>query len=249
MTTAVYYAPRSQTFWSIAAPHLAKDQRYQIQGIFLPDRKLSVPVLIVGDPQFMAGVPEDLRTREGAKQILITAYDSSDFGRVFAGLKDGELRTDTRVCTVVAQVSPMFTVRSKTAGTSQNFRGLRYAHWNTRFERHMGFLFHTLKMVVGVEKTLPQIGDDPNRPKRLVGQARFADKTNENWNAAFKEIPNYDHSVIAVFDPDGTDFGEGSDVVTAATDKLNALAAEHPHFTWTTLDKLPSLDILGCPES
>jgi hypothetical protein len=240
--------PKTDWFWTVVQGHFKQDAKYQLQGLFLPDQARNIPYLIIGDTTFHSLLPKELPSDQSISSVVSNSYDADDVGAIFKGLKDGHKFTQTQVCSVVLQVTPLFIVRSKALGYLQDFKSIRYVYKKTSTKNTWRQSYEIFKRVAKVRKTLPKPDADPLRPIRMVGQARFADSTLENWNIAFSELEKFKRPVIAVFDSTGTDWGEDTDLVSTTRAQLDILAASVENFSWVDLADFKSALVPTCEE-
>jgi hypothetical protein len=237
-------------FWNILSSRFDKDERYQTQSLFIPDNEVTHQIVSIGDSRFLSSLPEQIKNSDDTKQIIITRYDPDDFSNVLRGILHGWRYTNTRTCTLVFQVSPLFSLRGRSEGSTQNYTSLRYRDLNGIDPKNNGkAFFGTLKRWSNAKNTKPTLQSDPRRPKRMVAQARFASPNRENWDRAFRDIEKYKGQIIAVLDTRDTDWGENSNLIAATRDGLVNLALTHNNFNWVTLDELRRFDIPNCSNS
>lgn len=236
----------SNFFWQLLNHRFSQDARYQAQTIFLPDQARSHDLLIVGDSLFLSSLPKNL-TEKGSTLLQIDGYDPNDLAIVGSALQFGKEITDTRICTVLVQVSPLFAIRAKAFGKSLDISLLKDKTKRRDLSDDVKYFFEVIETWGASEKSGVEPGSDPLRPTRLVGQARFADPNDENWERAFEEVLKHDGAVIGVFDTRGTDWGIESDVVKMTRQRLDALARSDDGFSWLPLDRIEQIAPAGCP--
>lgn len=239
--------PKSPLFWKILDTRFAADERYQIQRLFLPDLERQIPAVFIGDAMFHSSLQSSDRVPAAAGSVVINGYDANDLESVFDGLHDGQRFTDTSVCSLVIQISPIFMVRSKALHEEQATRLIREVKVSSSLRRRFRDLLRILSAWAETENTMPALAADALRPRTLVGQAQFADKTRENWNLAFEKIGKFEGPIIAVLDTRGTDWPQTSDVVEVTKHDLDVLADQHETISWITLEDFDAGRVPGCP--
>lgn len=242
----VQVLPSTSVFWTVLNGRFAQDERYQLQRLFLPDQRQEIPLVIVGDALFLDALPDSARRFVGAQEIVVNNYDPDDLRVVIRGLRVGERFTETRACTLLVQVSPLFSLRAKTTGVPQDYRLVRDAYSKTVPAKRITQFFGFLDSWAQTTPSMPAARGDPGRPDRMVGQARFSDSTRENWDLAFADVSRFDGPIIAVLDTRGTNWGADSDLIEETRNRLDALAAEYPHFSWVPLEDVSVPEGTGC---
>ena len=86
---AMVELPRNNIFWALLDNRFDQDQRYQIQGLFLPDTRTDFSVVIVGDSLFQNSLPTINNAQLDVKRITINGYEANDVHDVFLGFEAG----------------------------------------------------------------------------------------------------------------------------------------------------------------
>lgn len=236
----------SHGFWQLLNYRFSQDARYQAQTIFLPDQARNHDLLIVGDSLFLSSLPSYLTENENIL-LQIDGYDPNDLAIVASALQFGKEISDTRICTVLVQVSPLFAIRAKAFGKNLDISLLKEKAKRRDVSDDVKFFFEAIETWGASEKNSIGFHSDPQRPKRLVGQARFTDPNDENWERAFVELLKHEGAVIGIFDIRGTDWGVEGDVVEMTRQKLDGLARSYDGFRWLPLDQITQIAPTGCP--
>jgi hypothetical protein len=237
----------SNIFWQLLAPKFNSDERYQAQSLFLPDSQRKIKTIFVGDSKFLSSLPPKMKRTKKAEKIIITGYDPYDLSDVLTAIVRGQRFTKTRVCGLVVQVSPLFSVRGTPLGSRQNTSLLRYKSITGINPRRNGkAFFDTLSRWANARRGKPTLKSNPGRPKRMAAQARFADPNKELWNMAFRGVGRYKGKILAVLDSRGTEWGSDSDLIQSTRSGLDQLAAEHDNFRWVNLADLPGTNAPDC---
>lgn len=242
----IHVLPNTDTFWRVLSLKFSQDERYQLQNLFLPDEKRMIPFLLVGDGLFQTTVQDGMVGVSPPERIFINSYDPDDLGAVFKGLKMGSKNTQTQICNLLVQVSPLFSLRAKADGAGQHIRLMRNVFYRQTLEDSVKTFFDILVKWANTRRNIEMVLDRHGRPKRMVGQARFASDDVENWNYAFGGVGDFKGKVIAVLDTRKTDWGKDSDLISATIEKLDALTTEHQHVSWVSLDEVATISLDEC---
>jgi len=243
---AIVELPRTNLFWSVFEARFDKDQRYQVQGLFLPDPKRDYPLVVIGDALFQAEVPDDIGRTADIERVVINSYDTGDLRAVFQGLYNGRRATKSEACSLIVQVSPTFAIRSKAIGPTPEVRFLRDIRRNAGLGRHVNILFDIQSAWAATKPDMDSVMDDADRSARHVGQTQFADPNHENWTAGFRDIHRHRHPVLLVLDTRGPQWLPESDAIAITRSNLDSLAEEHDHVSWINLTDLKEPQKLGC---
>lgn len=238
--------PEQRAFWQFLNLRFSRDERYQVQTLFLPDQKTEFSAVIVGDSLFQSSVPEWIAELPNTQRIIVNSYDPDDLRLVSRALVPGDRRTKSKVCAIIVQVSPLFSLRARSMGANSDPELLRSVLRKRGWEADVKLFFEILKKWANTEHSLPDLDSEPGRPPRMVGQARFSDPNRENWERAFGSFDRYKGPIIGVFDDRNTDWGDGGDLVDTTLKQLDVLAAENDNFTWATLENFESIPVQGC---
>jgi hypothetical protein len=243
---AMVELPRNNIFWARLDNRFDQDQRYQIQGLFLPDTRTDFSVVIVGDSLFQNSLPTINNAQLDVKRITINGYEANDVHDVFLGFEAGRRGTKSEVCTIVLQISPVFAVRAKAYGADIETGILRDLRKRSSLKNDVRTFFNIFDEWSVTNQDMPAIEADAGRIARHVGQTRFSDPTHQNWDRGLSRIDRHRYPVILVLDTRGTDWGDGSDLVAVTRQKLDEISTEHSHVSWVELDKLADVPITGC---
>ncbi|MEX0275904.1 MAG: hypothetical protein AB3N19_00170, partial [Ruegeria sp.] len=205
--------PEQRAFWQFLNLRFSQDERYQAQTLFLPDQKTEFSAVIVGDSLFQSSVPEWIAELPNTQRIIVNSYDPDDLRLVSRALVPGDRRTKSKVCAIIVQVSPLFSLRARSMGANSDPELLRSVLRKRGWEADVKLFFEILKKWANTERSLPDLDSEPGRPPRMVGQARFSDPNEENWERAFGSFDRYKGQIIGVFDDRDTDWGDGGDLV------------------------------------
>ena len=238
----------SGVLWHLFDDGFRQDQRFQIHSLFLPREPRTIETLIVGDVLFQESIPDSIVPASGVERLTINAYDTSDLRDVLHIYRGVRRATGVRICSVVAQVTPVFMVRSKAMGAPQNVGLLREASrlgWSKPFGGVAHF-FRTIDVWVGTRYS-PEAWDDAQRIPMLAGQARMADPTRENWQRMLKAANRFDGPVLFVVDDRETDLGPDSKLKSELTATLNqAREQEDSRIDFADLTELEQAALPGC---
>ena len=240
------YVPRTQVFWAVFKGHFAHDQKYQLQGLFLPKQELDQSVLVLGDTQFHNDMADTIPADTSVVKIVNNSYDPDDVGITFNGIKDGYKFTKTKPCAALVLVTPLFLTRGKAEGPSQSYRSIRYVHKDYSLETRLGNAFTIARNIADVRNTMPNKNADSKRPNRMVGQTRVSDPTLENWGIAFAGVEAFERPVLAILDTEGTDWSKEGNLIDATHRQLDVFSAEHANFSWISLEKLNETTFPTC---
>ncbi len=238
--------PERNVFWKTLNTRFAQDERYQVQALFLPDRKKKYSAVVVGDSLFQQSIPDSILDQPNTPRVIINGYDADDLRLVSRALVPGDRRTKSEVCALVVQVSPLFSLRAKALGANSDPELLRKVLRRRELATSITLFFEIIQKWAKTERSLPDLQSDPARPPRMVGQAKFSDPNGENWGRAFDGFERYKGKIIAVFDTRGTDWGDNGNLIESTLNRLEAMAAGDERFTWTTLEGLGSASVPGC---
>lgn len=240
------YALRTQVFWTVFKGHFENDQKYQLQGLFLPKQELDQSILVLGDTLFHNDIVGTIPADTSVVKIVNNSYDPDDVGIVFIGLQEGYKFTKNKPCALLIQITPLFLARGKAEGSFQDYKAIRYVYKSYPSAFQSRNSFELVKRVAKVEHTMPTSDADPQRPIRMVGQAQFSDHTLENWGLAFAGVETFARPILAVFDTKGTDWSKEGNLIDATRLQLDALAAEQANFSWIALDDFDTTHIPTC---
>lgn len=240
--------PTTNVFWRVMDLRFSKDERYQLQSLFLPDRRRLVPLAVVGDSMFQEAVTTQAGPLDAAPRIVINGYDSDDVDNVLATIQGGQSYTKTRVCTVMLQISPNFAVRAKSQHVPQSYGMLQiYAGQGKAYVRIRNF-FSTIDSWFHTQDDGDLTKAPHLRVASHVGQTRFADPAEENWKRAFRYLKRAKVRVLGVLDVRGTDWGEEGNLVQETERLLNQLSESSDTFSWVRLEEFSASKVPACPQ-
>ena len=243
VTWTLGWLPTTQTFWNLLNIRFAQDARYQVQTLFLPDTARDYGLAIIGDSLFHKSLPD---APTGTARLVINGYDPDDLHAVLRALNDGQNRTETRVCGLVVQVSPLFSLRARAIGVPQATGLMRGVLRHRSPDRKVRNFFRTLTEWANTRDDMPAADQPPLRPPRMVGPARFADPGQENWARVLSEMSKFNGPILGIPDSRETNWGAQSDLIEATQAKLTLLQKSDMAFSWAPLREVTSLPDTGC---
>lgn len=238
--------PTTNAFWRVMDLRFSKDERYQMQSLFVPDRKRLVPLAVVGDSMFQSAVASQAGPLDGTSRIVINGYDSDDVGNVFAAIQSGQNYTKTRICTLVLQISPNFVVRAKSQHVQQSFDLLQTYVGRHQYHIRIKNFFRILDRWFHSQDDGDLLAAPHHRAAIHVGQGRFADPAGENWKRAFSRMNSAKVQVLGVLDIRGTDWGEDGNLVQETERSLAQLSENSTTFSWVRLEDFRKNTIPVC---
>ena len=238
VTLLVIELPTTNAFWQVMNLRFSKDQRYQLQRISLPDQGQFVPLVVSGDAMFQSAVDRQVGALDGARRIVVNGYDPDDARALFSVIYYGERYTKTRVCNLLLQVSPNFAVRAKSFDVPQAYGLLSTYAGTKKLEYRIKDFFLIINQWFQAHDDGDLMAANSDRLARHVGQTRFADPTEENWQRAFGRLNRFHGKVLGVLDTRGTDWGEGSNLIQETERLLQRLSKRSAAFSWVRLEDL-----------
>lgn len=238
---AMMALPKNTLFWEVLNLRFAKDERYQLQTLFLPDKRRQIPLLIVGDSLFHRTLAERLGKLPPHEAIVINGYDADDAAAIVAGVKVGMTRTKTKICSLIIQVSPLFSARTRGFDSLPAYQLLARANKNS-----VRNFFLILREWASTQDNGDLVEQAHMRRPAIVGQAKFADPDEENLNQVFGRLREFKGNVLAVLDDRFTDWGKGSNLTQATANYLDGYSVTHSNFRWTTIQSLGDDQIPRC---
>lgn len=242
----MYALPSSAHFWKALNIRFSQDEKYQFQTLFLPDLNREYGLLIIGDSLFQNSIPRNIANQQNVKRIIVNSYDADDLRSFARALRSVVQHSESKVCNLLLQVSPIFSLRSKALRGELDSDLIEDVLKRRNPGDHVSTFFDVVQEWARTEVSLPNLESDPMRPPRMVGQAKFADPNRENWERAFSAFSTFEGKIVAVLDTCGTDWSADGNLISATKDNLTALATEDAKFSWTTLHGLASLQMPGC---
>lgn len=233
--------PKTNLFWEALNLRFAKDERYQLQTLFLPDKRRHIPLLIVGDSLFHRTLAERLGKLPPHEAIVINGYDADDVAAIVRGIRIGMARTKTKICALVLQISPAFAARTMRLDSTPSIRIL------SRLGKSSVREFFLILREWAASKDDGDLMMLPDRRRAvMIGQARFADPQNENLELALKGLADFNGPVLMLLDDRGTEWGHGSNLVTATREYLSNLSSNSQKFHWNSIHAVQDVNLPPC---